>query len=224
MNAETKEKLSQITNNLKNWQDNKKDVDFMNNLLSKADSFKIDYNVDEDNSESFHFYPALEIIEDKKQNKSFELIFYIISKNRDTEEFLTKNEDNIDQFIKKIKVINKQLIQDTKITEKEAILRKERWNTELKKWIAENEMFEVFDIPCEDFNLKDEVIMIGHFGMKNVEQEKEENILSVDSFSPDIIVQQLSLDGKSTSFFDMAKLSPPFGRRDIEFALLKKAK
>ena len=220
MNLETNKTMKEIVTNLQNWQTHKKDVDLMNDLLSKADSFKIDYKVAEDNSESFHLYPALEIFKDENQKKTFELVFYMISKNRDTDDFLDKHIETIGEYIKEFKVINKELLENTQITEEEAQLRKERWSTDLKSWIGENEMFEVFDIPSEDFNLNDEVLMQGHFGMKVAEEDK---VLSTTGFSPDIIIQQLNLDGSSTSFFDMARLSPPFGRRDIDFALLNKA-
>lgn len=220
MNVETNKTFEEILENLKNWQNYKKDADLMSALLSKADSFKIDYKVIDDRSTSYHFYPALEIIEDEKQNKTFEFIFYMISKNRDTNDFLDKHRDTIEEYIKRIKIMNKPLLEDTQITEKEAKVRKDRWSTELKKWIGKNEMFEVFDIPGEDFNLSEKVIMRGHFGMKEAEEEKEELIQSEASFAPDIIIQQVNLDGTSTSFFDMARLSPPWRKREVEFALL----
>lgn len=223
MNAETNKTCDEILNNLKNWRNYKKDAELMHALLSKAASFKIEYKVMDDNSESYHFYPALEIMEDEKQNQTFEFVFYMISKNRDTEDFLDKHRDTIEKYIKKIKVSTKQLIEDTEITEEEAKVRKARWRTELKKWIEKNEMFEVFDIPAEDFNLNEKVIMHGHFGMKEAEEKKEEIALSETSFSPDIIIQQVNLDGTSTSFYDMARLSPPWRKREFEFALLNLA-
>lgn len=167
----------------------------------------------------------MEIIEDKEQNQTFELVFYMISKNRDTSDFLEKNKNTIEQFIKKFKVINKELKQDSEISKEDAEVRKHRWITDLKKWIGENEMFEVFDIPSDDFNLNDKVIMQGYFGMKVAEndkdvQENEKSNLKETVFSPDIIIYQLNLDGTSTSFFDMARLSPPWRKRELEYALL----
>lgn len=225
MNLKTNKTMEEIITNLKNWQAHKKDVDLMNKLLGKADFFVIDYRVADDSSESYHFYPALEIIEDKEENQKFELVFYMISKNRDSPDFLEKNKNTIEQFIKKFKVINKKLNQDNEITKEEAEVRKHRWITDLKKWIGENEMFEVFDIPSDDFNLNDKVIMQAHFGMKVAEndedvQENEKSNLKETAFSPDVIIYQLNLDGTSTSCFDMARLCPPWRKRELEFALL----
>lgn len=217
MNLETNKAMKEIITNLQNWQVHKEDLSLMNDLLSKADFFKIDYEILDDNSESYHLYPALEIFEDSEQNQSFQLVFYMISKNSDTKDFISDNKDNIETYIKKFNVIDKLLFQDTEITEEEATIRKNRWSKDIKDWIFENEMFEVFDIPSEDFNLTDEVKLQGHFGMKEVQHEDN---LSQTNFLPDIMIYHLNPDDSLISFFDMARLSPPYGRQRSEFALL----
>jgi len=217
MNLETNKAMKEIITNLQNWQVHKEDLSLMNDLLSKADFFKIDYEISDDNSESYHLYPALEIFEDSEQNQSFQLVFYMISKNSDTKDFISDNKDNIETYIKKFNVIDKLLFQDTEITEEEATIRKNRWSKDIKDWIFENEMFEVFDIPSEDFNLTDEVKLQGHFGMKEVQHEDN---LSQTNFLPDIMIYHLNPDDSLISFFDMARLRPPYGRQRSEFTVL----
>jgi len=224
MRLKTNEKVDEIVNNIRNWQKIKKDSSLMTDLLSKANYFEIDYSAPKDESEYYHLYPAVEIAEDiKKECKVYSFIFYMISKNRDNKEFLDKNKDNIDQFINKFHVINSPLIQDTEISKDEAAIRKRRWGTEIKKWISENEVFEVFEIPKEDFKFNDDyVVMQGHFGIKDIvdfQDDKSEII----GHSPDIMIYQINAQHKRESFFDMAKLSPPFRNmeHEKEFLLLK---
>lgn len=224
MNVEVNKKMEEIINNLQNWQKIKKDSSLLNDLLINANYFEISYSVPDDHSEHYHLYPAVEIAENtEKQSKAYNLIFYMISKNRDNKEFLDKNKDHIDQFINKFPVINRDVIQGTEISKEEARNRKSRWNNEIEKWLSENTVFEVFEIPKEDFTFNDDqVIMQGHFGIKDIVEWQNDNP-KIIGYCPDIMIYQINSLDKTESFFDMAKLSPPFRNREHEkeFSLLK---
>ncbi|MCP1994617.1 hypothetical protein [Flavobacterium sp. HSC-61S13] len=174
MNLENNKNVKEIIDNLRNWQKFKNNPPLLLELLSKASYFEIDNSSSEDESACYHLYPAVEIEEDsEKKLEAYSLIFYMISKNRDNKEFLDKNKDHIDQYINKFQVINRHLNEDTEISKEVAEIRKKRWSHEIEKWLSENEVFEVFEIPTGDFKFNDDhVVMQGHFGIKDRKREK----------------------------------------------------
>lgn len=224
MNLENDKKLRDIITNLRNWQKLKNNPSLILELLSKANYFEIDNSTSEDESACYHLYPAVEIEEDiDKKSKVYSLIFYMISKNRDNKEFLDRNKDNIDQFINKFQVINRNLIGDTEISKDVAENRKKRWSREIKKWLFENEVFEVFEIPKEDFQFNDDhVVMQGHFGIKDIVDSQTDQP-AITGYAPDIMIYQIHPQAQTESFYDMARLSPPYRNMEHEkqFSLLK---
>lgn len=219
--------MKQILENLQNWQTEKKDKSAIASILKIADYFDINYP-NADGSASYHFYPALELVKGEKEDVT-QLIMYMISKKRDTKAFLDTYKGDWNEVIRKFTVINtpfgegKGEDDDTKISEKEAMERKMRWSKEIGAWVEKNEVFDVFDLPMEDFNFKDSSItMQGHFGMKEVKVEEGTTFTEVKS-SPDLIILQTNMQLKSQAYFDMAKLSPPFKNTQYqeEFALLQ---
>lgn len=224
MNLENNKNVKEIIDNLRNWQKFKNNPPLMLELLSKASYFDIDNSISEDESPCYHLYPAIEIEEDReKKSAVYSLIFYMISKNRDNKEFLDKNKENIDQFIKKFQVINRHLIGDTEISKDVAENRKKRWSREINKWLSENEVFDVFEIPTEDFKFNDDhVVMQGHFGIKNIIDGQSDQP-AITGYAPDIMIYQIHSQAQTESFYDMARLSPPYRNMEHEnqFSLLK---
>lgn len=225
MNNEKNKGMDVILTNLKNWQENKKDTALMMELLIKANSFKICYNVSYDSSEFFHLYPALEQNE-KEQN--FNLIIYMISENRDTKEFIEKNWDDADQFIKKYQISTdftnpcskeNPLTLETEISIEEAQLRKSRWSSEISNWLIQNDIFEVFELPSVDFNFESNIALEGQFGIKEA-NEMDNNKIAISTYVPDIMIYQTNSDTGTISVFDMAKLSPPYGKGKRKYELI----
>ena len=205
--------MEEIIENLLNWQKKKNDKSFMFKILFKANYFKIKYPIKDDNSESYHFYAALEKVNKHDKKEEYKFIMYVISKNRDTKEYLEKNNNernNNEKIIEKLDVINILHGQDhtTEITEVEAKKRINRWCKDIKEWLDENEVFDVFDIPKSDFDFKNKKIsMEGHFGIKDIINNQNESKVG---FSPDIVIYQTDSESFEQTFYDMAKLSPPY--------------
>lgn len=208
--------IQEVKKNLQSWKNKSEDKKFISDVLSKAKNFSIDPSMIIDDSESFHLYPALEQIND--ESNTYELVIYMISKKNDTEDGIRSHYSDINQIIKKLKVHSIQLSESTEISEEEAIKRVNNWNKKnIDFCLRNNEIFQVFDIPSKDFNLSnDDCVNIGYFGMK-------ESIASEGaSLLPDIIIHHIYSSGVPTTFFDMAKLSPPFKSKEYqdEFYLL----
>lgn len=212
--------MKQILENLQNWKTKKEDKVFITDLLLRADYFNM-RNLDKDDSESYHLYPALEEVSREKDSiPHYQFIVYAISKNKDTDEYLMKNINNFEKFIKKFDIVQAKIGENTRIPTPEAKERKSRWTSEIKNWIDKNEVFEVFDIPKENFRFKNALItMNGHFGMKN-DIEQKEGVSEIKGVVPDLIIAYENPLG--SAYFDMAKLSPPFRNQahEKQFALL----
>lgn len=215
--------MEEIIKNLTNWKNSKKDHALITNILDTASYFKIDCTAPKDNSEFYHFYPALEENNEDSDSNSYNLIFYMISMNNDKQKFIDKNKESINIYINKFNVIGRVFTQeDTEISKDEATERKKRWRSdEIKKWIAENEVFDVIKIPREDFKFNDKnIVLQGHFGMKDSVKSEDNNSTS---YSPDIMIYQIDSLDHTEQYFDMAKLSPPYRsmQRENEFSLLE---
>lgn len=196
--------MKQIIENLKNWQAKKRDKSFVINLLESVDYFKINYPILDDNSESYHLYAGLE-----RRKESYVFILYMIAKNKDTPESFRRYGEEMTLFIKRFEMVNIILGQDTEITGEEAQKRKTRWRSEIRKWVEGNVVFDVFDLPKQDFDFTNTSIqMEGHFGIKDKEQEVGAGIET--TICPDIIIYQTNSESGAQAFFDMAKLSPPY--------------
>lgn len=228
--------MKQILENLQNWQTKKKNKADITAILIKAEYFDIHYLKGDDEAKSYHIYPALEIIQDKeKKTKGYKFILYMVAENKDNKKFLDDYKGDFNEIIRKFNVVNYTLGEDVEISEKEAKERKERWSKEIADWVKNNEVFDVFDIPMEDFNFTNKWIsMEGHFGMKDCnekegekEDKKEAPIEKASPIekkaSPDIVIYQTNSESKEQAFFDMARLSPPFRhtKPKEEFALLQ---
>lgn len=220
--------MDEIIKNLKNWQNLKTNSTLITNLLSNASYFKIDCSAPIDTSKYYHFYPALEKIKNTNEgcdSNNYNFLFYMISMDNDNKKFIDDNKKNINLFINRFNVINKFLIgEDTEISKDEALRRKKRWKSdEIKKWISNNEVFNVIKIPSEDFKFNDKNIALqGHFGMKNsIDYQNDKS--STTDYSPDIMIYQIDSKEQTEYFFDMAKLSPPYRSSEQvnEFSLLK---
>ncbi|MGV8964612.1 MAG: hypothetical protein ACOH2V_14695 [Candidatus Saccharimonadaceae bacterium] len=193
--------LEEVVSTISNWNALKRDKKKVLDLVSKYSSFKIRVPENSKCDKKFHIYFG---VRKNAMHPNYAMVMHVISDFNDQGEVLKKIEAT-DPYIFSVD-FDLNLGNPYEIDEQEATMRKVAWQDSkvLERWLLSNDVFEMFVIDKDNF-LPDHNYT-AHFGMKR-DPDNE------GSYIPDIIIQNDSMNYK-TFFYDLARLCPPYGRKE----------
>ncbi|OJU72598.1 MAG: hypothetical protein BGO09_08830 [Bacteroidetes bacterium 47-18] len=202
------------------WQYKKEDKAFVSALLANSHSFTITVPQVTD-TEFYHLYIGLDLNAFLRTGTDSgpKLYVFVLPASADSPAYIRDNCNSYTDFITTSLVCPKVLT-DTEIDSDEALRRINNWSY-ITEWVTYNQVFNAFKIPAADLEQDptESVTFTGFFGIKEVAGLK----------MPDIVIAKTTAAGTET-FYDMARLCPPFKSQDdktslglLEFVYVAKA-
>ena len=195
------EQVESVIESISKWNDIKTDKTKVFSLWQQCSSFKVVLPIKSNCQENFHIYFGVKV---NKKTLQETIVMHLISDYNDTPERIRKIE-NVDDYIYSA-VLDNIITESAEIDEVEANARAMAWQNPkiLKNYLENNQAFDVFIIGKGDFLAANSYT--AYFGMK---LEKVQL-----TYSPDLIIHNFSPE-LTTSYYDLARLCPPYGTGSI---------